>query len=128
MENRLQADRRETVTILCRLDEISDPGGKGFVFGEGTARREIFVMRKGGRVWGYVNRCPHAGIPLDWQPDQFLDPSKTLIQCATHGALFGIEDGLCVAGPCKGKALAPVAVRIATSDLECPAVVWDEAG
>lgn len=116
------------MTVLCRLDEISDPGGKGFVFGEGKARREIFVMRKGGQVWGYANRCPHAGIPLDWQPDQFLDPSKTLIQCATHGALFGLEDGLCVAGPCKGKALTKIAVHIETSGLECPAVVWDEAG
>ncbi len=128
MEDDLQTDRGEGVTVLCRLDEISDPGGKGFVSGEGAARREIFVMRKGGRVWGYENRCPHAGIPLDWQPDQFLDASKTLIQCATHGALFGIEDGFCVAGPCKGKSLTPIAVRVATSGLECPSVVWDEIG
>lgn len=116
------------MTVLCRLDEISDPGGKGFVFGAGKDRREIFVMRKGGQVWGYANRCPHAGIPLDWQPDQFLDPSKTLIQCATHGALFGIEDGLCVAGPCKGKSLTPLSVRVVASTLECPAVVWDTDG
>ncbi len=116
------------MTILCRLDEISDPGGKGFVFGAGAARREIFVMRKGVTVWGYENRCPHAGIPLDWQPDKFLDPSKTLIQCATHGALFGIEDGLCVAGPCKGKALTKIDVHIETGGLECPAVMWDDAG
>ena len=28
-----------------------------------------------------------------------------MIQCANHGALFVIENGECVAGPCNGKAL-----------------------
>lgn len=115
------------MTVLCRLDEIADPGGKGFSLGDGPARVDIFVVRRAGAVHGYVNRCPHAGTPLDWQPDQFLDQSKTLIQCASHGALFGIGDGLCVAGPCKGRRLTPVAVRIEENGLECPAVVWPDA-
>jgi nitrite reductase/ring-hydroxylating ferredoxin subunit len=116
------------MTVLCRLDEIPDPGGKGFTFGEGKTREEIFVLRKGGKVYGYVNRCPHAGVPLDWTPDRFLDHTNTLIMCATHGALFGIEDGLCVAGPCKGRSLAAIDVTVASGDLECPAVVWNRRG
>ena len=115
------------MTVLCRLDEIADPGGKGFTLGAGAGRIDLFVVRRGQAVHGYLNICPHAGTPLDWQPDVFLDPSKTLIQCASHGALFGIEDGLCVAGPCKGRRLSPIAVRIVESGLECPSVEWPDA-
>jgi len=55
--------------------------------------------------------CPHRGVPLEWQPDQFLDPSASLIQCATHGALFLIESGECVAGPCAGQFLTALDSR-----------------
>ena len=62
-------------------------------------------MRRAGQVYVYANRCPHRGVPLEWQPDAFLDTSASLIQCATHGALFLIESGECVAGPCEGESL-----------------------
>jgi nitrite reductase/ring-hydroxylating ferredoxin subunit len=29
-----------------------------------------------------------------------------------HGALFEIDSGLCVSGPCAGKALRPLPVRV----------------
>ena len=53
----------------------------------------------------------HDG-PLDWVPDQFLAPEKDMIQCATHGALFRIEDGHCLAGPCTGENLTPLPVHV----------------
>ncbi len=59
----------------------------------------------------YRNRCPHRGVPLEWQPDRFLDPSASLIQCARHGALFLIESGECVAGPCEGETLRAIDSR-----------------
>lgn len=59
----------------------------------------------------YLNRCPHRRVRLDWQQDQFLDDSASLIRCATHGALFLIESGECVAGPCEGQSLKAVACR-----------------
>jgi len=31
-----------------------------------------------------------------------------MIQCSSHGALFTIEDGECVAGPCTGQSLIAV--------------------
>jgi len=34
------------------------------------------------------------------------------IVCATHGATFRPEDGYCIAGPCAGDRLEPVAVRV----------------
>lgn len=95
---------------LCRLDELSDPGSRGFGVRTAAGPQDIFVVRRGDTVFAYRNHCPHTGSPLDWQPDQFLNLERTLIQCATHLALFRIEDGLCLAGPCAGQALAPVEV------------------
>ena len=101
--------------VLCRLDELDDPGAKGFedVAGEPP----FFVVRRGGRVFGYRNRCPHYGAPLDWRPDAFLSLERDLILCSMHGALFGIEDGVCVRGPCPGLALEPVAVDVADGEV-----------
>lgn len=95
---------------LCRLDEIPDPGGRGFKIRLGDGEQEIFVIRRGEQIHGYVNSCPHTGVCLDWQPDQFLTSDNKLIVCSMHGAQFRIEDGLCVSGPCRGDALSPVKV------------------
>ncbi len=96
-------------TALCPLADIPDPGGRGFNVG---AREPMLVIRRGGDVFGYVNVCPHMGLPLDWKPDVFLSVDKSLIQCANHGARFDIATGSCVAGPCPGRTLRPVALRI----------------
>jgi nitrite reductase/ring-hydroxylating ferredoxin subunit len=97
---------------LCKLDDIPEGGSKGFLLDYRQPPAEIFVVRRDGEVRAYVNSCPHTGAPLDWMPDQFLNLDKTLIQCATHHALFRIEDGYCVAGPCAGASLSPVPVKL----------------
>lgn len=93
--------------FLCTSAQLPDNGSRGFDF-DG---RKVLVVRRAGQVYAYLNRCPHRGVPLEWQPDQFLDPSASLIQCATHGALFLIESGECVAGPCAGQSLAALDSR-----------------
>ncbi len=104
--------------VLCRLDDIEDGQAKGFTLGQGPEAgqgleaREIFVVRAGLRVFGYVNSCPHLGTPLDWQGDRFISLDSGLIMCATHGALFEITDGFCVDGPCVGDSLEPVPVVV----------------
>ncbi len=104
--------------VLCRLDDIEDGQAKGFTLGQGLEAgqeleaREIFVVREGARVFGYVNSCPHLGTPLDWQGDRFISLDNGLLMCATHGALFEIADGRCVAGPCKGQRLRGVSVSL----------------
>jgi nitrite reductase/ring-hydroxylating ferredoxin subunit len=69
---------------------------------------KILAVRRASQVYVYANRCPHRGVSLEWQADEFLDASASLIQCATHGALFLIENGECVAGPCEGKSLRAI--------------------
>jgi nitrite reductase/ring-hydroxylating ferredoxin subunit len=97
---------------ICDISSLKDPGSRGFVI-EGLERTvELFVVRQGEHLFVYKNRCPHTGINLEWQADQFLDLSNSYIQCATHGALFRIEDGYCVRGPCAGECLESVGVRV----------------
>ncbi len=101
-----------TRRVLCQLDEIPDPGSRGFDFREGDDLRSVFVVRAGDTVRAYENSCPHTAGPLDWVPDQFLTREKDMILCATHGALFRIEDGHCLSGPCIGEDLKALPVFI----------------
>lgn len=98
--------------FLCDLIDIDEQGSKGFTVETRSGVLPIFLVRHGAAVRGYINRCPHTGVNLDWTPDQFLDITGKLIQCATHGALFRIDNGLCTFGPCAGDSLTPVSLEI----------------
>ncbi|SEM58207.1 Ferredoxin subunit of nitrite reductase or a ring-hydroxylating dioxygenase [Pseudomonas sp. NFIX51] len=93
--------------FLCPPGDLPEASSRGFNL-EG---QPLFAVRRDRQVYVYTNRCPHRGVALEWQPDQFLDPSSSLIQCATHGALFLIENGECVAGPCAGQSLTAIPCR-----------------
>lgn len=90
---------------------LAEGRSAGFVVERGGQRVGILAVRHGGRVYAYLNQCPHTGAPLDVTPGQFLDFTRTLVLCANHGALFRIDDGFCLHGPCAGKALSPLAVE-----------------
>ena len=98
--------------VVCRLTELERQGARAFTIGAGDWPLTGFVVRVGEAVRGYVNRCPHAGHPLNLLPDRFLTPDGALILCSSHGALFEKSTGYCVAGPCAGRALTPVALEI----------------
>lgn len=98
---------------LGPLDLIADGAARNYVLQIGEARFHGFVVRKGEAVFGYVDRCPHQGLPLAQQLDHYLTPDGGLIACSWHGAVFTVEEGTCVGGPCVGARLSPwpVAVR-----------------
>jgi nitrite reductase/ring-hydroxylating ferredoxin subunit len=98
--------------VLGSYDALLARGEQGFEVVGPRGPMAVLAVAHGGAVHAYRNRCPHRGVPLDWMPDQFLNADGTLIQCATHGALFRIHDGLCVAGPCIGRSLQPLPVRL----------------
>jgi len=87
------------------LEQMEDPGSKGISVNRNGVVVEAFVIKKAGRLFAYANHCPHTGAPLDWTPDQFLNLDQSYIQCAMHGALFEIETGICVHGPCINRRL-----------------------
>lgn len=98
--------------ILCHVEEIGDPGAKGFTIETAGERRAVFVVRRLGHVFAYENTCPHVGTPLDFVPDRFLSHDRRHLLCSTHGALFEIVTGLCVHGPCKGRSLKSLAAAV----------------
>lgn len=93
---------------LCLLAEIPDQDARGFR----TPRGEVVVVRQGLVVYGYLNRCPHIGIGLNFQPDVFMDLTHRYLLCANHGALFRVEDGFCFRGPCHGQSLVAMTLQI----------------
>jgi nitrite reductase/ring-hydroxylating ferredoxin subunit len=74
-------------------------------------------VRVGDRVFAYQNYCMHVGHPLNWQPHDFLTPDGSRIICASHGALYEPDTGLCVSPPCKGKRLRSVATAIRNGEV-----------
>lgn len=95
-----------------RLDDIADPGAREFQIGAGDWPFRGFVVRQGNAVYAYQNFCVHVGHPLNWVPDRFLTKDNSAIICASHGAQYEIDTGLCFAGPCKGKSLRSVDAEV----------------
>jgi len=98
---------------LCKVEDIPHESSKGFQIDD----MALFAVRKDGVIYVYRNRCPHLGIGLEWNEDQFLDSEGALIQCSTHGALFIIESGECIAGPCRGEALTAISHVIVAGEI-----------
>ena len=97
---------------LGPLSLIADGAARNFVLQIGERFFRGFVVRRGDAVFGYVDRCPHAGLPLAQKLDDYLTPDGALIACSWHGALFEPESGACVGGPCVGAALTPWPVTV----------------
>lgn len=97
---------------LGPVDLIPDGCARNFVIELRAGRFHGFVVRRGETVVGYVDRCPHMGLPLARQLDDYLTPDAAMLTCSWHGALFRIDDGHCVAGPCGGASLMPWPVTV----------------
>lgn len=97
---------------LSPLEGLADGAARTFVLQLRAGRFHGFVVRRGEGVVGYVDRCPHAGVPMAQVLDDYLTPDRALIACSWHGALFRIEDGLCVGGPCVDQRLRPWPVAV----------------
>lgn len=113
----------ETVAYaICSMSDIPSQKARGFqllrIEDDGTERPlSIIVIRWGRQVFGYVNKCPHDGVNLDWERNQFLDPNGIRLMCGKHGATFELGTGTCVEGPCKGRSLTPVALSVIDNDI-----------
>jgi nitrite reductase/ring-hydroxylating ferredoxin subunit len=97
---------------ICGSDALVD-GGTGVRFPVLAYGDEAtgFVVRHGGKVYGYLNRCAHVPMELDWFKGEFFESGKMYLMCSTHGAIYIPETGVCAGGPCRGGKLRPIAVR-----------------
>lgn len=109
------ADNERLICASAVLEERAR--GVRFALPEMGDRVSGFVVRYNGRLYGYVNRCAHVPVELDWQEGDFFDLTGHYLICATHGAHYQPETGRCVLGPCKGKALEPLAIHERDGDI-----------
>ena len=105
------ADVSEQV-LICAADAVVE-GGRGvrFRLTAGGEDGTGFVVRYDGKAYAYLNRCAHVPMELDWVQGQFFESSGEFLMCATHGAVYRPETGVCAGGPCRGGKLRPIAVR-----------------
>ena len=100
------------MTVLCRLADLEATGAKELTVDDAGIKHAIFVVRHDGGVKGYFNACPHARLPLNNEPDRFLDIGGSFLVCVNHGAHFDVMSGLCFRGVCKGASLKNFPVRL----------------
>ncbi len=98
--------------FLCPADALVD-GGSGVRFTVELNTRQVgaFAVRFDGAVHGYLNQCAHVPMELDWLEGQFFESSGLYLICATHGAMYEPDSGLCVGGPCRGASLAKLRIE-----------------
>ena len=97
-----------TLIPLPVLSLLENNTTKSYTITELTPPVDIILVHHLGKAYAYRDICPHFGVTLNWKPDQYYDYEQRYLQCSTHGALFQIDDGLCIYGPCHGASLKPV--------------------
>lgn len=106
--------------LICKSDELRD-GGSGVrfetdYFGEKTP---AFAIRFRGQVRGYLNRCAHVPMELDWRAGEFFDHDGIHLICSTHGALYDAGTGRCAGGPCGQTPLVRLIMRESQGKVFC---------
>lgn len=116
--------------FLCNKQEITEDNPRGFSLELKSETLELFLVKHDGHIYAYKNHCPHLGIPLNWQPNEFLSHEQTHIQCSTHGALFNLDNGYCILGPCASESLISLALDQRDDELwlhfDSPALITEE--
>jgi nitrite reductase/ring-hydroxylating ferredoxin subunit len=98
---------------LCHIDLFDSSACRTF----NVLNCTFFVIKNESSYHAYINQCPHLNIPLELVADHFLDIDQEYIQCSTHGALFTIQNGHCISGPCAGQSLIKIDISIKNNTL-----------
>lgn len=94
---------------ICMMEDIPEREARAFDLDNGD---KIFITQRDGSFFAYQNLCPHLQVELEFLENQFLDREQEYIECSTHGALFLVETGECVSGPCQGQKLEQVTISV----------------
>jgi nitrite reductase/ring-hydroxylating ferredoxin subunit len=97
---------------ICSLEKIPDGGGHIVQLSPEAKNLGLLVLRSGDSCYGYINQCPHFGVPLAATDSQLIFSAHRWVKCNVHYARFRWEDGLCEAGECEGEFLKKVPLKI----------------
>lgn len=108
----MRAPDEPQALVLCASDLLAERGRAWLwdVSVQGRPAR-AFVLRFGGVVRAYLNRCAHVPAELDWLPGEFFSADGQALVCSIHGALYDPADGRCLGGRCGHGRLTALAVR-----------------
>lgn len=100
-------------TLLASLSEIEDGGALLRDFAGGMEKPfRVLLLRSGAKVFAYVNRCAHFGVPLAAKVDYLgLKPHESF-RCSVHAARYRWQDGQCIFGDCEGESLLRIPVTV----------------
>lgn len=90
---------------ICDFKDLAELSCKEFIVKNDAFKKDAFLIFYMGHCYAYENSCPHTGVNLNWQEEQFFSFDGRFLQCSLHGALFEPTTGACVRGPCLGQDL-----------------------
>lgn len=104
---------RQAGQRLCHVDDVAEGQARGFGPLEGS-KRKVIVIRRNGVLHAWLDACPHysTGTPMAWKTDAYLNGERTHLTCHSHNALFEIDTGECVLGPCLGQSLTRIEIAV----------------
>ncbi|MEM7027080.1 MAG: Rieske 2Fe-2S domain-containing protein [Pseudomonadota bacterium] len=112
IDQRPMNEKNKTRFLVCRFDTLKEKKTMTWDKMVQHEYKACLLVYINDQLYTYANSCPHTGINLNWKPNEFLNTDETYIQCAVHGALFDIENGQCLHGPCLGDSLKPIKSEI----------------
>ena len=102
----------DSLLPLCASTSLAN-GRRGLRFDVQFRSEKVpaFVVRHADVAVGYLNRCAHIAMELDWAPGEFFEPAGEFLVCATHGAVYDPASGACAGGACAGRGnLRPLSI------------------
>jgi nitrite reductase/ring-hydroxylating ferredoxin subunit len=97
---------------VSSLEAIPEGAGRIFQFSIEQKSLNLLVLRGRDGCYGYINRCPHFGVPLATCDAQLIYEPNRWIKCNVHYARFRWHDGFCEAGECEGESLISVPLEV----------------
>ena len=116
------------VRVLADARRLGELMGARFSVVLDGVPRPAFVVRRRGRLHGYLNVCRHQARELDFGDARFFDESADALVCCHHGARYEPESGRCLSGPCEGGSLTALALEQRGNELWCVGRLARNAG